>query len=243
MSELVPRPAATVMVLRDGDDGLEVLMRRRNPDSIFVPGAHVFPGGAVDEADHRPHPLADPAPDQAGASERLGLAAGGLAFWVAAVRETFEEAGLLFADGPVERAEPHRAAIDRGERSLADVCRAEGLRLRLRDLRYFGHWITPPGGPRRYTTRFFVAPLPVGQSPSHDDGEAVAHEWVRPADALARFAAGEWDLILPTERSLHALAGFRTAAEVLAHADALPPLVDDAGGRRLSLPATQELTP
>ena len=111
------------------------------------------------------------------------------------------------------------------------------------DLRYFGHWITPPGGPRRYTTRFFVAPLPDGQTPSHDEGEAVDHEWVRPADALDRFAAGEWDLILPTERSLHALAGFRTVAEALAHADGLPPLVDDHGGRRLSLPATQELTP
>ncbi len=231
------------MVLRDTEDGLEVLMLRRSPDTIFVPGAHVFPGGAVEPADHEPHPLADPVPDSDAASERLGLDAGGLAFWVAAVRETFEEAGLLFADGPVERAEAHRDAVDAGRRSLAQVCEDEGLRLRLGDFRYFGHWITPPGGPRRYTTRFFVAPLPEGQAPSHDDGEAVAHEWVRPADALARFATGDWQLILPTERSLHALERFRTVDEALAHADTLPPLVDDCGGRRLSLPATQELTP
>lgn len=243
MTILTPRPAATAMVLRDGPDGLEVLMLRRNLDSIFVPGAHVFPGGAVEEADHGPHPRADPEVDDAVASDRLGLDAGGLAFWIAAVRETFEEAGLLFADGPVQRAEPHRRAVDDGERSLADVCAAEGLRLRLGDLRYFGHWITPPGAPRRYTTRFFVAPVPPGQEPSHDDGEAVAHEWVRPSDALFRFDAGDWDLILPTERSLQALARFDTVAAVLAHADTLPPLIDDHGGRRLSLPATQELTP
>jgi 8-oxo-dGTP pyrophosphatase MutT (NUDIX family) len=243
MSVLTPRPAATAMVLRDAGDGFEVLMLRRNLDSVFVPGAHVFPGGAVEAADHLAHPLAEPAVDDAIASERLGLDAGGLAFWIAAVRETFEEAGLLFADGPVDRAEPHRGAVDRGERTLAEVCAVEGLRLRVGDLRYFGHWITPPGAPRRYTTRFFVAPVPPGQYPSHDDGEVVAHEWVRPSEALARFEADDWELILPTERSLRALAQFDSMAAVLAHADTLPPLIDDYGGRRLVLPATQELTP
>ena len=235
-SVLTPRPAATTMVLRDGDGGLEVLLLLRSDRSVFVPGAHVFPGGAVEAADHESHPTAPGAPAADEASDRLGLDAGGLAYWVGAIRETFEESGLLFADGPVEAAEAHRVAVDTGERSFASVCADHGLRLRLGDLRYFGHWITPPGAPRRYTTRFFVAPAPVGQVPVHDDGEAVANEWVRPRVALDRFAAGEWELILPTERSLHALAGFADVAAVLAHLDDRPPLTDDHGGRRVALP-------
>jgi 8-oxo-dGTP pyrophosphatase MutT (NUDIX family) len=224
------------MVLRDGADGLEVLLLLRSHRSVFVPGAHVFPGGAVEAADHEPHPTASGAPDGDEASDRLGLDAGGLAYWVGAVRETFEESGLLFADGPVGAAEPERAAVDTGERSFATVCADHGLRLRLGDLRYFGHWITPPGAPRRYTTRFFVAPAPEGQEPVHDDGEAVACEWVRPRVALDRFADGDWDLILPTERSLRALDRFIDVAAVLAHLDDRPPLTDDHGGRRVALP-------
>jgi 8-oxo-dGTP pyrophosphatase MutT (NUDIX family) len=227
------------MVLRDGDAGLEVLLLRRSPHSVFVPGAHVFPGGAVEAIDHATHPTTAGAPTDDEASIRLGLDAGGLAFWVAAVRETFEESGLLFADGPVDRAAPEREAVDRGERPLADVCTDHGLTLRLGDLRYFGHWVTPPGAPRRYTTRFFIAPAPAGQQPDHDDAEAVASEWVRPRVALDRFAAGDWELILPTERSLHALDRFADVAAVLAHLDDRPPLTDDHGGRRVTLP--QEL--
>jgi 8-oxo-dGTP pyrophosphatase MutT (NUDIX family) len=233
---LTPRPAATTMVLRDGAEGLEVLLLRRSPHSVFVPGAHVFPGGAVEPIDHEPHPTSPGGPTDAEASTRLGLDAGGLDFWVAAVRETFEESGLLFADGPVARAGPERRSVDCGDRALAEVCTELGLTLRLGDLRYFGHWITPPGGPRRYTTRFFVAPAPAGQEPTHDDGEAVENEWVRPQIALDRFAAGEWDLILPTQRSLHALARFADVAAVLGHLDDHPPITDDHGGRRIALP-------
>jgi len=224
------------MVLRDGHEGLEVLLLRRNPQSVFVPGAHVFPGGAVEPADGSAHPLAPGAPSDLEASQRLGLDQGGLAFWVAAVRETFEEAGLLFADGPVDEAVADRRAIAAGERGLAEACAEHGLTLRLGDLRYFGHWITPPGGPRRYTTRFFVAPVPPDQDHAHDDAEAVDSEWVRPQQALDRFAAGEWELILPTERSLRALAPFEDVAAVLAHLDTRPPITDDHGGRRVELP-------
>ncbi len=234
---LTPRPASTTMVLRDGDGGLEVLLLLRSDRTIFVPGAHVFPGGAVETADHEPHPTAPGAPDDGEVTARLDLDTGGLAYWVGAIRETFEECGLLFADGPVHAAESERVAVDAGERSFASVCADHGLTLRLGDLRYFGHWITPPGAPRRYTTRFFVAPAPVGQNPVHDDGEAVACEWVRPAVALERFASGAWDLILPTERSLRALDQFADVAAVLAHLDTRPPLTDDHGGRRVALPS------
>ena len=211
MSEvLVPRPAATCLLLRDGDDGVEVLMLRRNLRSVFVPGAHVVPGGAVEPSDE---------------DERF-----------AALRETFEEAGLVLGDGPVERLLPHREAVERGEADLAALAMEHGVTLRPADLRAFGHWTTPPGGPRRYSTHFFVGPAPEGQVPSHDGGEAVECEWVRPEDALERFAAGEWELILPTERSLVFLTTFATTAEVLAHLDTHPPMTDDHGGRRVAVP-------
>ena len=233
---LTPRPAATCMVLRDAPAGIEVLLLRRNPKSVFVPGAHVFPGGAVEPADSLPHPSTLDAPTDADASERLDLDEDGLAFWLAAVRETFEEAGLLFADGPVEAAMPFRAAVACGEVLLADLCREHGLRLRLDDLREFGHWTTPPGGPRRYTTRFFVAPAPADQVHAHDDAELVDSEWIRPQAALDRFATGDWELILPTERSLVALTHFESTAEVLAHLDTHPPTTDDHGGWRVAIP-------
>jgi 8-oxo-dGTP pyrophosphatase MutT (NUDIX family) len=225
------------MVLRDGDEGLEVLMLRRNLDSVFVPGAHVFPGGAVEPSDEAPIPTAS-GPDEGAVAE-----AGGVAHWVAGIRETFEEAGLVFGDGPVENLLPHRHAVATGEASFAELCRVEGIRLRLGDLHYFGHWITPAGAPRRYTTRFFVAPAPLDQAHGHDEVETVDSEWVRPTDALARQAEGAWELILPTERSLRALAQFDTADAVLTHAATRPPLHPDHGGRRIALPVHQELTP
>jgi len=233
---LSPVPGATAMLLRDGTAGLEVLVQRRSADLVFVPGAHVFPGGRVEPVDHEPVPTSGRSLTDAEASAWLGVEAGGRSYVVAAVRELFEEVGLLLADGPVAAATRERRAVETGERTLADLCRDHDLTLRLRDLRYFGHWVTPPGAPRRYTTRFFVAPAPEGQEPRHDGSEAVETEWVRPADALARFAAGDWELILPTEVSLRALATFPDAASVLRHLDARPPLTDDHGGRRVALP-------
>ena len=237
MTEVPTRPGATTMVLRDGTDGLEVVLQRRSPHLVFVPGAHAFPGGRVEAADGLPHPVTGPVLTDAAASERLGVDAGGLAYWVAAVRELYEEVGLLVADGPVDRLGPHRAAVDRGEQGFAALCAEHGVTLRPSDLRYFGHWTTPPGAPRRYSTRFFVAPAPEGQEPLHDGNEAVEAGWVRPRDALERFAAGDWELILPTERSLLALTHFDRVDDVLAHLDTQPPLTDDHGGRRIALPS------
>ncbi len=233
---LAPQPGATTMVVRDGPDGVEVVMQRRSPDLVFVPGAHAFPGGKVEPADHDPHPTTGVVPTDAEASARLGIPSGGLAYWVAAVREIYEEVGLLVADGAVGDVDHHREAVDRGERPFAEVCTEHGIALRLGDLRYFGHWTTPPGAPRRYSTRFFVAPAPPGQEPCHDGNEAVACEWVRPQTALDHFATGSWELIDPTERSLLALAPFETVADLLAHLDTDPPLTDDHGGRRVVLP-------
>ncbi len=230
---IVPRPAATVLTLRDGEDGYEILMLRRNIRSDFMGGAYVFPGGAVDDEDGRDvgFGLSDEA-----ASARLSLEAGGLAYYVASLRELFEEAGLLIActsDGEVvrfteesdlDRFVAQRRALNAGELSFASMLRGEGLKVDLRGVAYLAHWITPVGPPRRYDTRFFVALAPSGQRATHDAGETVADRWVRPAEALAAHARGEFEMMFPTVRTLEAIAHFRDAREVLNYARSLGPV-------------------
>ena len=253
------RDAATIMLVRDGDHRerpLEVCMLRRNLESVFVAGAYVFPGGAVDDADrHDDLEAICTGLTDAEASAQLGVERGGLAYWVAAIRESFEEAGVLLAydrdgklvrfDDPAvdERFVEHRAAIHRGDRRLVDVCEQEGLTLAVGAAHYFSHWITPLGAPRRYDTRFFVARAPDAQEALHDDHEVIDNLWVRPADALDRARAGELVMIIPTIRNLQAISRFATTDELLAAAAAaadiprvLPHIVDDGGGLRVVLP-------
>jgi 8-oxo-dGTP pyrophosphatase MutT (NUDIX family) len=213
MSLTVPvLDAATVLPVRDGDAGLEVLMLRRNLESGFVPGAYLFPGGAVDAADE------DGGHDP---------------FRVAAIRECFEEAGLLLArdasgahpDTSDARFAAHRAAIAAGRESIQRVCASEGLTLAADELHPLSRWVTPEGAPRRYDTRFFVALAPPEQVPMHDDHEAIDHLWIRPADALARNERGDYELILPTLMSLRTLAEHDAATDVIAsllHPDVHP---------------------
>jgi 8-oxo-dGTP pyrophosphatase MutT (NUDIX family) len=255
------RDAATVMLVRDSEQGggMEVFMLRRNLNSDFVGGAYVFPGGAVDEADRHAdlERFCQGRSDDA-ASVQLDIPSGGLAFWVAAIRECFEEAGVLLAvpeDDPddevisfadaetAERFVLHRRAVDAGERRLIEVCEMEHLRLDVDRIHYFSHWITPVGPPRRYDTRFFVAAAPPEQVPLHDDRETIAHLWVRPQEALDRHERGELDLIFPTIRNLQAIGRFDRSADLLAHAQSisevpaiLPRIVQDEGGMRILLP-------
>jgi 8-oxo-dGTP pyrophosphatase MutT (NUDIX family) len=255
--EAVPlRDAATVLILRDGGDGLEVFMLKRNLNSDFVGGAYVFPGGGVDPHDRAEdlEPLCEGRTD-AEASRRLGIESGGLAFWVAAIRESFEEAGVLLAHDATgaivdlddlanaHRWADHRTEVDQGRRRLIEVCQAENLRLAVGGMHYFGHWITPEGSPRRYDTRFFLAAAPENQTPLHDDHEVIANEWLRPADGLARAEAGELMMLPPTLASLRAIARFETAAEALAAATEirhvpriLPRIIATDGGMRIALP-------
>lgn len=251
------RLAATVMLVRDSDDGPEVFMLRRNPQSAFVGGAFVFPGGAVDDHDRLDPDLDDITSGLTDhhASARLGVDAGGLAYWVAAIRECFEEAGLLLAYGPdgtvmrfddpatEARFAGHRAAVDAGDVRLVEVCEQEGLTLACDSIHYFSHWITPVGPPRRFDTRFFVARAPELQVGVHDDRETVANLWVRPADALERREAGELEMILPTVRNLEAIARFGDVDALMAAAAAipevptiLPRMVQEDGGTRILLP-------
>ena len=228
------RPAATVILVRDGELGLETFMLRRNPKSEFVPGQFVFPGGAVDVSDQLSEELGllSAHLDDRWASKKLGIESGGLAFWVAAVRECFEEAGALLAgvdgeelslvDPPIrERFQTHRQAIYSGELTIAEMCRAEGLSLNLEALRYVSHWITPIGPPKRFDTRFFVARSPKGQRPEHDGGETVESCWIAPKEAMELHQAGKFEMILPTVANLEPLTEMDSVDVVMKWADEL----------------------
>lgn len=219
MTIMVPRPAATVTLVRDAPGGFEVLMVQRNYQSVFMPGMHVFPGGAVDAHDSTNDIAAlCSGLNDAAASSRLGVASGGLAYWVAAIRESFEEAGILLAcdeAGDIvalddttraERFHAYRARVERGEHPLSELLREEGLRLPLDRITYFSHWITPVGAPRRYDTRFFVAVAPEGQQPLHDNRETINHVWVRPGEALSLNRQKKFDMRTPTIHTLRLFA-------------------------------------
>jgi len=264
---LEPRDAATVMLVRDGsprddiESRIEVFMLRRNLDSVFLGGAYVFPGGAVDDHDrHADLDAVCTGRTDAAASALLGLdpPTGGLAFWVAGIREAFEEAGVLLAygrdgeivdwsdDSVAARFAEHRKAVDTGERRLVDICLDEGLQLAVDTVHYFSHWITPVGPPRRFDTRFFVARAPEGHTYLHDERETIDNAWVRPAEAIERQARGEVDIIFPTLRTLLAISRFETTDELLSAAAAvdqvptmLPRVVKDADGTRILLPGDE----
>jgi len=169
----VPMPSATVTIVRDAPCGIEVLMMRRNLKSGFVPGMHVFPGGGLDKDDlyFKNNNLCNCLDDTA-ASAALGVAHDGLCYWVAAIREAFEESGLLLArdaagqlvrfdDAAVAaRFAEHRRKLNAGEAAFTALMASEQLQLAADALTYFAHWITPVGLPRRYDTRFYMAEAP-----------------------------------------------------------------------------------
>lgn len=205
------RAAATVLLLRDAPGGgLEVLMTRRSPQASFAPGAYVFPGGAIDPQDAEPatHAQADRRPAQA--PDRVTQA-------VAAIRESFEELGVLLArrpDGRFATAEDI-AALDRGAPFIAQ-CAARGLRLAADAVFLLAHWTADRDLPRRFDVPFLVARMPQGQEPVADETEQFEPVWVRPRDALDRHAAGQFFMIFPTIRTLERLAEFASADAVLA---------------------------
>jgi hypothetical protein len=170
------------------------------------------------------------------ASAILGIDSGGLGFWVAALRECFEEAGVMLAQrredylagqgALLDTREPdvaarfaaHRDGVNDQRTSLLDVCRQEDLVLAADTVHYVSHWITPELAPRRYDTRFFITVAPPGQEARHDDGETIATIWVRPADALARSLVGEIEMLPPTITNLTNIRSFRSTDEVMAWA-------------------------
>ena len=209
------RPAATVLLLRDTPDngGLEVLMTRRSGTASFAPGAYVFPGGGIDALDASPesHAAADRRPAQGDLH---------LTQAIAAIRESFEELGVLLArhtDGPRKElmADAHDiAAIDR-HLPFAAQCQARGLRLAADSVYLLAHWTGDRDLPRRFEVPFLVARMPEGQEPVADETEQFEPVWVRPADALARHEAGQFFMIYPTIRTLQRLAKFASTQAVL----------------------------
>ena len=203
-----PRDAATIALLRDGVAGLEVFVLRRVRTMAFAAGMHVFPGGALEEQDidpsvpWRPAPVWDAAAAALAVSADAGIARG---LVVAAVRETFEECGVLVAVDaagrpPVrDRHDPHdvvgweadRVDVLEGRRSFGDVLSARGLAVDPTVVPVWGHWVTPAVEDRRFDTRFYVAAMPHGQDAHDVGGEADRVRWVRPADALAAYGRGE----------------------------------------------------
>jgi 8-oxo-dGTP pyrophosphatase MutT (NUDIX family) len=243
---VVPRPAATTLVVRDGLGGLEVLMVRRSLQASFMPGAYVFPGGAVDAADGAPDAVA--ACDETGASlrQRIGavteVGAAAAAYAVAALRECFEECGLWLG-APTQTAAADwtalRARLHAGE-TLAALAAAAGLPLASSVLQPWSHWVTPLGLPKRFDTLFFVAPAPPGQVPEVDAGETTTLAWVHPPAALAASARGDFPMEFATVNTVASLQPFASAAALLAHAAALthlPPLHP-----RLQLDAEQRIS-
>ncbi len=217
----VPLPASTITVVREAADGFEVLMMQRSHRSTFVPGAYLFPGGGVDASDHdieAQHQCSGL--DDQQASRILNLERGGLAFFIAVLRELFEEAGLLLAydnDGRLvqfndaqsrQRWEQHRLALNNGERTLTEILKSENLKLAVDKVIYFAHWITPVRETKRYDTRFFMCAAPEGQVPLHDDSELIAHAWMRSAQVLESYHSGAIKMHFPTETTLNEFAGY-----------------------------------
>ena len=222
---VAPVPAATILLVRDAPDGLEVFMVKRHHQIDFVSGALVFPGGKVhhDDTETGLSDFSDGGADWSNDKRALGAAA---------IREAFEESGILLARdartgdfvdaAKLEALEPYRARLDKHEIPLLELLREEGLRLALDQLVPFAHWITPENMPKRFDTHFFIAPSPVGHLGRHDGRESVDSTWIGPERAISDRKT--WNVVFPTKLNLMKLAGSRTVAEAVATAQANPPL-------------------
>lgn len=248
---VVPAPAATVVLLRDRPAGsFDVLLMQRHHHSTFAAGDFVFPGGKL-EVDDNPDDAAGwcRGLDLAGAACTLGLEhapAMALAYWIGAIRETFEEAGVLLATtadgGPVRlppaRVAEYRRAIQADNRAFWGMIKEEKLVLATDRLVYFAHWITPESMPLRFDTRFFAAPMPEGQDAVGDDHEMISLRWLSPREALHAQQRGEISLRNPTVRNLMLFDGPPSAAAALARLRGRevrtirPKVVVDANGTR-----------
>lgn len=207
---IIPRAAATVVLMRPGADGPKVLLTHRPPTMAFAPDVHVFPGGAVDHGDAHERLAAR----SALASTDAAIALGGdldsvaaAATFIAATRELFEEAGVLLGvtSSRPETVAAARSALLAGTRSFAEVADELDLRLATDRLVPLSRWVTPPTLPRRFDARFFVAELPEGGAATFEGGEVVAHEWFRPGDALRAMTDARIRLWLPTSTTLQQL--------------------------------------
>jgi 8-oxo-dGTP pyrophosphatase MutT (NUDIX family) len=235
-----PKPSATILLVRDGARGLEVFMVQRHHQIDFATGAMVFPGGKVDAAD-----------SDAALAARCDRALDDALrpIHVAAIRETFEECGVLLARPAGSRGlvpgarlaeieARHRAALNAGERTLREIVEQEDLTLANDLLVHFAHWITPEFMPKRFDTHFYLVAAPQDQLAVHDGGESVDSVWTRPADAEAERAAGRRTIIFPTLMQVRKLGRSDSGAAAIAAATSAPvvsvlPHVEERGGEKM----------
>ncbi len=239
-----PVPAATILLLRDGDAGLEVFMVKRHHQIDFIAGALVFPGGKLEPGDADPALRALSDGGEAWTEEMRALGAG-------AIREAFEESGILLARDAktgalvsserLEQLQVYRKQLDTRAIALTDVLAKEGLRLALDQLVHFAHWITPTNMPKRFDTHFFLAVSPVGHVGQHDGRESVDSIWITPGQAVRDDK--RWKVVFPTRLNLVKLDNSKSVASAItaAKADAVLPVLpwieNGPGGQTLNIRA------
>lgn len=221
----IPVPAATILLLRDGEAGLEVFMVKRHHQIDFVSGALVFPGGKIEKGDSDAALAAHSDGGEGWTAEMRALGAG-------AIREAFEESGILLARDArsggfvtatrLDELQHYRPLLDKRQAVLAEVLEKEGLRLALDQLVHFAHWITPANMPKRFDTHFFLASSPVGHIGSHDGHESVDSLWITPHGAISD--AKKWNVIFPTKLNLMKLDKSKSVADAIATARVTPVL-------------------
>lgn len=222
---VTPLPAATILLVRDAPGGLEVFMVKRHHQIDFVAGALVFPGGRVDKNDSDPALVEF---SDGGEAWDQGMRALG----AAAIREAYEESGILLARDAGTKAfvtterlaqlEPYRKALEKREVGLAEMLRKEQLRLAYDQLAHFAHWVTPENMPKRFDTHFFLAKSPLGHEGSHDGRESVDSIWITPQGAISD--RKKWNVIFPTKCNLMKLADSTSVETALRTARATKPL-------------------
>ena len=250
-----PRLASAVMLLRDHPSGqaLEIFMVRRVIQSDFMPDVYVFPGGSISAVDCKTEETEDIcAPVAPSAADPEGRTALGTGTRAAAIRELFEEAGVLLAyrasvmlaysEENLARFNAYRQALNQHKGSLVEMARAERLTLATDHLGYFAHWITPEVMPRRYDTHFFLTTAPAEQEAAYDRLETSEGVWIQPAEALARYQSGDFPLVFATIHQLRDLATFTNVKEALESTitrhvpTRMPVVVTEDGKPRVYLP-------
>ena len=228
MNNLSLTPAATVLLVRDCSNVLEVLMVKRSKRPPFG-NLYVFPGGKIDESDTDPNVtnFCNGLNDEQ-ASIKLGIDEGGLSYWVACVRECFEEVGILLAiknngeeldlnGADKYKFDNYRRMLLENKISLLEICKKENLSLNLNNIEPFSHWITPEIEIKRFDTRFFIAYIPEKQTERHDGNEITDSVWISPKKALDRSLNGEMPMIMPTISNLQQCLEFDSGQKLLEH--------------------------
>tara|TARA_B100000886_G_C20345924_1_gene458697 strand:+ start:32 stop:823 length:792 start_codon:yes stop_codon:yes gene_type:complete len=219
-------PAATILVLRDSQEGIEVLMVKRSKKPPFE-NLYVFPGGKIDEDDlQKEWKLYSDMHNDFSASEILGLNENGLSYWIACIRESFEEVGILLAKRKSgekldllgqdkNNFDKYRMDLINNEISFLEICKREELILTTKNIAPLSHWITPDFEIKRFDTRFFIAYLPENQSVQHDGMELTHSLWINPNDAIKKAMKGEMQMIIPTTENLKLCSNYYSAREML----------------------------